>query len=166
MPQIVRLPPSSYERFRRIRLRSLLDAPDAFGSTHAETITRPDSAWQGQLADLATFVAVQDEADVGVVRGGLHEDERHAAVLLSMWVAPEARGRGVGEALIRAVVDWAREQGCARLYLEVGDHNTTAIGLYARMGFQPTGRTGSLPPPRADITEHERVLLLSSQDPR
>lgn len=51
--------------------------------------------------------------------------------------APEARGRGVGEALTRAVLDRARELGCARVVLYSRDVMTTAHRLYARLGFTP-----------------------------
>jgi hypothetical protein len=44
--------------------------------------------------------------------------------------------------------------------LEVGDTNAYAVRLYERAGFVPTGVTASLPPPRAHITEHERILDL------
>jgi ribosomal protein S18 acetylase RimI-like enzyme len=77
-----------------------------------------------------------------------------------MWVAPEARGQGVGNALIDAVIEYARSSGAIRLLLDVGDHNQQAIALYARKGFKPNGQTGSLPAPRNHIREHQRELRL------
>jgi ribosomal protein S18 acetylase RimI-like enzyme len=77
-----------------------------------------------------------------------------------MWVAPEYRRQGVGSRLIDTVIDWARAQGFSRLALDVADHNSAAVELYARHGFAPTGETASLPPPRAHIREHRRALLL------
>ncbi len=53
--------------------------------------------------------------------------------MLSTSVA--ARGRGVGELLIRAVVDRARELACHRVVLCVVDGNAKAIRLYRRLGF-------------------------------
>ena len=94
------------------------------------------------------------------MRGAPDEARTDAAWLISMWVAPEVRGRGVGEALIAAVVEWARASGARRLLLDVGDHNRPAIALYARMGFEPNGRTGALPAPRSHIREHQRELRL------
>jgi len=79
---------------------------------------------------------------------------------ISMWVAPEARGKSIGAALIAAVVDWARRQGFDRLLLDVADDNIPAISLYARKGFEPTGAVSSLPAPREHIVEHERALKL------
>lgn len=157
--RIVRLTPDEGPRLRAIRLAALRDAPDAFGSTYAETAARPPADWAAQLRDLATFVAVLDGADAGMVRGGPGE-RAGDAWLLSMWVAPSARGRGVGEALVAAVVDWARREGFARVVLDVADENAPAVGLYARLGFEPTGEVGHLPPPRERRREHRRALPL------
>ena len=55
-------------RLRTIRLRALADAPDAFGSTYDEAAARPLDSWTAQLQEIATFVAVVDGKDVGLVR--------------------------------------------------------------------------------------------------
>lgn len=160
-PQIVRLTTDDWVRLRALRLRSLLDAPDAFGSTYEEALTREPEAWVQQLRDLPSFVAVDaDDVDVGLVRYAPDKQQSDAAMLISMWVAPEARRRGVGEALIDVLIDYARAQGIARLLLDVADHNVAAIALYAKKGFAPTGQTGSMPAPREHIGEHQRALPL------
>ncbi|MEM9486334.1 MAG: GNAT family N-acetyltransferase, partial [Cyanobacteria bacterium P01_F01_bin.116] len=86
----------------------------------------------------------------------------------SLWVAPKARGLGIGQALIETVVAWARLETYARLVLEVAEENGAAlakpllrrIALYTRKGFKPTGQTRILPPPRDHIKEQEMVLVL------
>ena len=160
MIEIGRLAAEEGLRLRTIRLRSLADAPDAFGSTYDEAAARPPDRWAAQLREIPTFVAVVDGEDVGIVRGARDDSRADAAWLISMWVAPEVRGQGVGEALIDAVVEWARASGARRLLLDVGDHNRPAIALYARKGFEPNGTTGSLPAPRSHIREHQRELRL------
>jgi GNAT superfamily N-acetyltransferase len=147
-------------RLRAIRLRALQDVPDAFATTFEEASTRPADEWSAQLARLPTFVAVVDGNDAGMVRCDRDRDQSTAAWLLSMWVAPKMRRRGVGAALVGAVVDWARAGGFERLLLEVADHNTPAIALYTRMGFTPNGIVSTLPPPRQDIAEHQLELRL------
>jgi ribosomal protein S18 acetylase RimI-like enzyme len=77
-----------------------------------------------------------------------------------MWVAPEARRTGVGEALVDAVIEWAGSNGVKRLRLDVADNNAAAIALYIREGFQPNGKVSALPPPREHIREHQRELRL------
>lgn len=158
--EIERLAVDAGLRLRTIRLQALADAPDAFGSTYAEVAARPLASWSKQLQEIAAFVAVKDGEDVGLVRCA--SDDRHPDIawLMSMWVAPEARGQGVGEALIDAVIEYARSSGAIRLLLNVGDDNEPAIALYARKGFKPNGATGSLPAPRYHIREHQRELRL------
>ncbi|MBW4716577.1 GNAT family N-acetyltransferase [Saccharothrix obliqua] len=51
-------------------------------------------------------------------------------------VRPEARGRGVGEALVRAVVARAREAGARRVVMSSAETMTTAHRLYRRLGFR------------------------------
>ena len=77
-----------------------------------------------------------------------------------MWVAAEARGQGVGNALVDVVIEYARLSGATRLLLDVADDNRQAIALYTRKGFVPNGKTGSLPAPRHHIREHQRELRL------
>jgi GNAT superfamily N-acetyltransferase len=158
--EIERLTPEDGERLRSIRLSALRDAPDAFGSTFEETASRPAESWRTQIAELATFVVTIGGEDVALARGTHYEGKPGAAILLSMWVAPGQRGKGVGEALVDAVADWARSMGFTRLLLDVADENGPAIALYARMGFEPTGETSALPFPREHILEHERALEL------
>ena len=112
------------------------------------------------LEEVATFVATKNGFDCGLVRCAADEDRDGAAWLISMWVAPEARRAGVGDQLVRAVIDFARACGYERLYLDVADENAPAIGLYAKHGFEPTGEATLMPPPRDHISEHRRVRNL------
>jgi GNAT superfamily N-acetyltransferase len=158
--RVERLTVDEVPRLRAIRLRALADAPDAFGSTLAEAAARPPEIWAEQLQDLPTFVAVDDGLDIGMVRCEPDEARVDTATLISMWVAPTARRRGAGDALIDAVIEWARTNGVKRLLLNVVDDNAAAIALYARKGFRRTGQVTTLPPPRDHIREHQRELRL------
>ena len=60
------------------------------------------------------------------------------AVLRMLAVSPRARGAGAGEALVRAAIDRAREDGCPVLRLSSQDDMTTAHRLYERLGFRRT----------------------------
>ena len=153
------LTPRDGERLRAIRLRSLEDAPDAFATTWDEAAALGPESWARQLEQLATFVASAEGVDLGIVRGAVDEQGPDAAYLISMWVAPEARRRGIGSALVDAVVQWARAQGLRRLLLDVAEANTSAIAFYTSEGFVPTGRKGTLPESRTHI--HEIQLGLS-----
>jgi putative acetyltransferase len=56
--------------------------------------------------------------------------------LKRMYVRPQFRGLGFGKLLLEHLADHARAQGVGLLRLETGIHQTAAIRLYERMGFQ------------------------------
>jgi ribosomal protein S18 acetylase RimI-like enzyme len=56
--------------------------------------------------------------------------------LEDIFVEPEARGSGVGRALIEAAFDRARARGCARVELDVNEANPAALALYESLGFE------------------------------
>jgi GNAT superfamily N-acetyltransferase len=76
---------------------------------------------------------------------GVPDRETGGPHLVSMWVDPRARGRGVGLALVEAVKDWAVEAAADQLILWVADGNDSARRLYERCGFLDTGRRQPLP---------------------
>ncbi|MFG1810049.1 GNAT family N-acetyltransferase [Streptomyces sp. NPDC049040] len=67
-------------------------------------------------------------------------DEAHVGVLARLFVVREARGRAVGETLVRAAMDYARQRSM-RLVLDVMTKDAAAIRLYERMGWLAIGRT-------------------------
>ncbi|MGW4771467.1 N-acetyltransferase family protein [Nocardia sp. NPDC004278] len=142
--------------FRSIRLRALADAPQAFGSTLEHARARTDQDWRELLAHRAQFVASVDGSDVGTA-AGLDDPERSGAHLISMWVAGKARGTGVSDRLVRAVVDWAVDTGHRKVWLEVAAGNTVAERLYLRHGFVHTGVQGMIGP--ADPRPEFEMLL-------
>jgi [ribosomal protein S18]-alanine N-acetyltransferase len=61
------------------------------------------------------------------------------AEILTLAVAPKARGKGLGHALLRAAIDEAERAGAQTMFLEVGNDNPAALALYARLGFVNVG---------------------------
>jgi RimJ/RimL family protein N-acetyltransferase len=83
------------------------------------------------------FVALAGDDVVGL----LHVEESHFGFgEIGMMVARDWRGRGIGAALLTTAVQWGREQGLHKLTLSVFPHNTAALGLYRRSGFEEEGR--------------------------
>ena len=58
---------------------------------------------------------------------------------LGMAVAADARGRGVGAALLEACIRWAENKGIHKMELKVWPHNEAAIALYEKFGFEREG---------------------------
>jgi ribosomal protein S18 acetylase RimI-like enzyme len=64
---------------------------------------------------------------------------RHKATLVGMYVEPETAGRGLGRALVDALLDEARADGLELIVLTVTEGNANAQGLYERCGFRSFG---------------------------
>jgi ribosomal protein S18 acetylase RimI-like enzyme len=78
--------------------------------------------------------------------GGFYPGEEGVVQVWGMWVAPAARGRGLGRELAQRVVDWARERGAATVRLDVTDTEAArpAAALYRSLGFAETGERNPL----------------------
>ncbi len=123
--------------WRELRLAALRDAPDVFGSKLADWQGDGDreDRWRARLDGMHNVLAHLDGEPAGMVSG---MPRGHGVVLISMWVAPFARGRGVGDALVAAVVD--RADGVVSLLVK--ESNLAAASLYRRHGFVDDGPCG------------------------
>jgi GNAT superfamily N-acetyltransferase len=136
-----------WQALRDIRLEALRDAPAAFGSTYEREARRGEARWRDWIARGGTFLAYLDDlgpAEPAGLIGGYQEDPV-TVELVSMFVRPSARGRGVGEALVAAVVDWAGKRNATTVHLWVTETNAPARALYERCGFALTGEQQPLP---------------------
>lgn len=75
-----------------------------------------------------------------------------------MWVDPRFRRRGVGDTLVKHVLEHARRQGCGEVFLWVTAVNAGAERLYRRNGF---ARTGASQEVRPGELEHEMSRSLT-----
>lgn len=96
----------------------------------------PDGEWgtPDRMAELmaapATYVSIGDRARGRVAVAG------RWAVLTDIFVAPEARGGGLGRAVTRALQEAAADLGATTAAIQVEASNTAAMGLYASEGFE------------------------------
>jgi ribosomal protein S18 acetylase RimI-like enzyme len=90
------------------------------------------------IAPQAFFAALRD-ADA-VVGCGMGVVERGFAGLFDVVVAPERRGRGLGEELMSNLVALAVQRGAKTVYLQVVLQNLPAVNLYRKLGFREVYR--------------------------
>jgi ribosomal protein S18 acetylase RimI-like enzyme len=153
---------ADWETLRRLRLRALADAPDAFSSTLEAEAAFPAEVWRQRAAGdpaSATFIAREGGVDIGLVRVFAEPDPPGHMHLVSMWVDPEHRRRGVARALVAQAVRWATARRGREVSLWVADHNTAARRLYEQLGFQPTADHQPLPSNPAHSESRLRLPL-------
>ena len=110
-----------------------------------EALTFPEDPWSPfMLADELSSPASRywialDEAGVPIGYGGVKIGGDQADVM-TIGVVPRARGRGVGRAILDALLEWARQAGAVEIFLDVRPSNEGAIALYNSRGFVEIGR--------------------------
>jgi GNAT superfamily N-acetyltransferase len=148
-----------WEVMRALRLRALATDPGAFGSTIDREVAFGEETWRQRCEARRNVLAELAGAAIGLAGWYGREDEPGTFELVSMWVAPEHRRKGVARLLVGRVIEEARHLGARRLALFVSDGNLVAESFYASMGFSPTGRHQPLPSNEA-LGEHEMAMDL------
>ena len=136
-----------WQALRDIRLEALRDVPTAFGSAYAREALRDEAHWRDRITRGGTFLAFVPEVSAAEPAGliGGYQEDPVTVELVSMYVRPRVRGRGVGEALVATVIDWAVKRNAAAVHLWVTETNSHARALYERCGFALTGERQPLP---------------------
>jgi ribosomal protein S18 acetylase RimI-like enzyme len=133
MTDVRELGPQDWTAKRDLRLAALLDSPEAFADTYDAAARRDEVQWRAWPGGAGLFGAWQGGAPVGLA--GVGDHGAGVAYLFTMWVAPAARGTGVGAALVDAARAWALEAGFESIVLEVTTGNERAARFYTRYGF-------------------------------
>ena len=132
--------------FRELRLRALAESPNSFARRFVDEKAQPDAHWIRLTESVTTpggqtmLLAEENGRSFGLVFGLLDREHPETGHVGGMWVEPEGRRRGAGEALLRAVINWARSRKLEQLELQVTEGNQPAMRLYERIGFTDTGR--------------------------
>jgi len=142
-PLIRVLTPDDASAYRALRLRGLREHPDAFTSSYEEDVQHPLAVTAARLA--TPRVTLWGGFVQGLLSGvvGLEREtrakNRHKATVVGMYVAPEAAGRGLGRALLAALLAQARAEPLQLLVLTVTQGNVQAQRLYEHCGFRSFG---------------------------
>jgi ribosomal-protein-alanine N-acetyltransferase len=113
------------------------DDAEGLSRLHAQAFSeRPWSAAEFKRLLAGPAIAFLSPGEGFVLVWALGDD----AEILTLAVAPTARRRGVGKALVEAAVIDAARNGAKALFLEVAEGNVAARALYAAAGFHQTGR--------------------------
>ncbi|MBX3010924.1 MAG: GNAT family N-acetyltransferase [Caldilineaceae bacterium] len=129
--------------YQALRLRSLQEHPEAFGSAYADEVGRSIAMIQERLQASEhrfTLGACQDNRLVGIVSFGrsLGVKVCHRGGVGGMYVAPEAQGQGLGKQLLTELIRRAHLMaGLEEIILAVTVGNGAARSIYLAAGFAP-----------------------------
>ncbi|MEW9571704.1 N-acetyltransferase family protein [Rhodanobacter sp. Si-c] len=133
--------------YQALRLQALRESPHAFSASHEDEAGRSIDEVAARIVPAADGSAcVSGIFEAGVLAGFValvhlqRKKLRHGAELAGMYVAPAYRRRGLGAALLRAVIVHARSiDGVRQLGLGVNATNAAAQALYRSAGFVSWG---------------------------
>ena len=154
--------------YKALRLQSLEESPSAFGSTLDLELERTDAAWTERLKNAASsgqdcaLIAEVEGTPSGLVWAKVDANDPSTVNIFQMWVAPEARGRGVGDALLQAAIHWARQYGARSAKLGATCGDTPAVRLYQRAGFVELGAREPIRPGSAALAQIMVLALANS----
>jgi GNAT superfamily N-acetyltransferase len=118
--------------------------------------------WPSDNAFLAGVERLLDDLATDFLIGTPHDDAPPSGVvqlrfryglwragfdclLEDLFVTEDARGAGLGRALVQAALDRARERECRRMELDVNESNAAAIALYGSFGFSALANSYGAP---------------------
>ena len=149
MPDILirRLAPSDVVAYRAIRLESLKNDPDNYGSTFEEESNSIQLVFEKYILEQTPGNRMYGAFDADVLIGisGLFGDTRqrvlHRAKVTQVYIDPRYRGKGIAKKLLSHLIKEAFDiESMESLQLEAVDSNKTAVGLYQSLGFVSYGR--------------------------
>lgn len=130
-------------------VRRLLERHLEFANTHSPPEDVHALDVDALLDPAVTFFGLRLDGKLLAI-GAIRQLDDHHAELKSMHTAAEARGRGLGRAMLGHLIGVARERGLRRVSLETGPMAafTAARALYTSAGFMPCGPFGDYQPSR------------------
>jgi len=141
-----KLKPGESAIYRAIRLESLKNYPDSFGSTYEDTLRIEKLGYETYIEesnpDNLVIGAFHEDELIGICGFFRMEDERciHRGVIIQMYVKPDYHGKQVGLGLINATITEVFEiPGIEQIELGVMATNIAAHKIYLKAGFTECG---------------------------
>ncbi len=130
------LEPTEWALWKDLRLEALQKSPESFGAALEDELELSDTKWQEKFLNDTVFGAFKDDELVGCVCFTHIQGckRKHKGFVSGMYVRPEARGKGVGDSLMQAVIAHAKKH-VIQIKLDCFTINGGAINLYEKYGF-------------------------------
>lgn len=134
--------PDDAPLWRALRMDGIIENPSVFIVTAEEAAAVPIEEDIQRLSRGDRVLAFAGDTAVGLAGFNRNDVSRasHRAEIGPLYVAPQARGKGVSDLIMTTIMDAAQAVGIWQLELFVNVENTPAIALYARHGFAEVGK--------------------------
>lgn len=141
-----KLQPADLPQYREIRLESLKNYPESFGSSYEEESASPKLGFEISIEQQAEnkFIvgAFDSEALIGIC--GFAQETRmkvkHRGLIIQMYIRPAYQGRKLGLQLLQTTLDFAfKLPGVEQIVLGVITTNVSAAKIYEQAGFKEFG---------------------------
>ncbi len=137
-----RLTPTDAKEYRQIRLESLKNYPENFGSTFEDESKKPKLGYEEYIeqeaADKFIIGAFDNDRLIGIC-GFFPEQKikcRHIGMIIQMYVKEAYNGQGIGLALLRKTIEESfKIEGIEQLILGFVANNISANKIYENAGF-------------------------------
>ena len=127
---------ADWQDLKATRLAALLDAPTAFGASHASAAAFTDEDWQRRAVSTPERTFLLAYAGSQAIGIAAHVVNDHGeASLQAMWIKREYRGMEIATGLVDAVKQLCLAAGQSRLVLDVSPENARAAAFYKKQGF-------------------------------
>ena len=134
------LTPKEWERLREIRIRALIENPEAFGANLTEVNAQSKEVWLKLFEKEDYLIASISGVDVGMLYIEVLKGDHGATCWIGgCWSDPHFRGQGAFSALFRFLDSLCESKGWQRQGLGVWTDNFSAIAAYKALGFIEVG---------------------------
>lgn len=139
--EIVELQQDEWEMYRDLRLKAVQEAPEAFGTTYEEELAVTMEDWKRRL-NFNMIFAKSENRIIGMIGAVIDYRSKlnHVALVISFYVIPEFRNKGIGGLLLDNIINKLKKQkNIRKINLKVTTNQAAAVKLYKKNGFHING---------------------------
>jgi ribosomal protein S18 acetylase RimI-like enzyme len=142
--QINNFLPEQWKEYKRLRLFSLQDEPNAFGSSYEKESKFTDEKWKERLRDEKNKILFYRDNNNLVGMAGARLVDNNVAYIVGVYVIPNSRKKGIAKRLMKYLIkELLIYTDMKILRLSVNANQIPALNLYKKLNFKIVGKEKS-----------------------